>query len=221
MEQQKERLAKEAVKYVEEGMVVGLGSGSTVNWTLEKLAEEISRGLKIKGVPSSKKTEAYARKLGIPLTDFSKVDQLDVAIDGANEVDENFNLIKGGGGSLFREKMVGLASKNLLIIIENKKNVAQLGLPVPVEVVPYGWRLTAAGIEKTGGKVRIRKHNDKCFITDNGNYILDCSFGNLNDPYRTNQSLKLLVGVVETGLFVNMASTVIVGKGEKVETMAK
>lgn len=211
-DEHKKKLAGEkAIDYIQDGMKIGLGSGSTVNFFIKKLAELVKEGLKIEGIPSSVKTEKLATELGIPLTDFSTVTHLDVTVDGANEVDEHFNLIKGGGGSLLREKFVATASKKLIIIVDEAKLTSKLGsIPLPVEVVPFAWEVTSKRIAELGCTPTLRKNGDTPFVSDNGNYILDCQFNGIADPDTLHNQLKLLLGVVETGLFVGMTEAVIV-----------
>ncbi len=212
---------EKAVDYIKNGMTVGLGSGSTVNYMLKKLGRRVQEGLDIKGIPTSVKTEQLARELGIPLTDFSDVQQIDIAIDGADEVDNNLCLLKGGGGSLVREKIVDLAAKQLVIIVEDSKMVSHLGaFTLPVEILPFGWELTAMRIADLGGDPVLRKKGSELFVSDNGNYILDCDFGEIVDPEKLHAKLKLLTGVVETGLFADQTDVVIVGRNGKVETLS-
>lgn len=217
-DQQKKLAAEEAVKWIKDGMVVGLGSGSTVNWMLEKLGEKVQQGLQITGIPSSKKTERLAKQLGIPLTDFSSVSRIDIAIDGADEVDRQFNLIKGGGGSLVREKIVDAHATEFIVIVDESKLVSTLGkFPLPVEVLPFGWELTARAIAELGCEPKIRERNGERFISDNGNYILDCQFNSIQNPQQLHEQLKQMTGVVETGLFVQMADRIIIGKEQTAE----
>ncbi|WP_145523783.1 ribose-5-phosphate isomerase RpiA [Virgibacillus sp. SK37] len=215
------RLAAEAsLEYVEDGMVIGFGSGSTVNWMLKKLGELVKDGLSIQGIPTSQRTERLARELGIPLTDFSEVTKVDIAIDGADEVDGNLNLLKGGGGSLVREKIVDSASDKLIIIVNDKKIVSTLGdFPLPVEVVPFGWEVTARKLEALGCAPTLRKGKNQIFISDNGNYILDCKFEKISNPKELHESLKETVGVVETGLFISMADQVIVSVNSDIKIL--
>lgn len=207
----KKAVGESAAAYVQSGMTVGLGSGSTVNWMLKKLGERIKEeGLEIQGIPSSKKTEKLAKELAIPLTDFSQVETIDLAIDGADEVDQHLNLLKGGGGSLVREKIVDAAAERLIIIADETKIVSQLGaFPLPVEVLPFGWELTANRIAELGCTVRIRKKDEEVFVSDNGNYILDCQFDLIENPQELHEKLKRMTGVVETGLFAEMADMVL------------
>jgi ribose 5-phosphate isomerase A len=218
----KKAAGEKAAEFIQDGMNVGLGSGSTVYWLLKKLGELVEQGLKIKGIPSSKRTEGWAKEFSIPLTDFSEVQCLDVAIDGADEVDPHFNLIKGGGGSLLREKLVDANSKKLIIIADESKMVSTLGkFPLPVEVVPFGWEVTAQRIERLGATPQLRKRDGTVFISNNGNYILDCHFHSIPNPAELHQQLKLLLGVVETGLFLGMTDTVIIGGESEVKIIHK
>ncbi|WP_332696740.1 ribose-5-phosphate isomerase RpiA [Halalkalibacter lacteus] len=208
----KKLAGEKAIEYIEDGMTVGLGSGSTVYWTLQKLGALVKEGMDIKGVPSSLRTEGWAQKFGVPLTDFSKVKQLDLAIDGADEVDPHFNLIKGGGGSLVREKVVNAASDKLIIVVDESKIVATLGkFALPVEVVPFGWEVTASRISQLGCEPILRKKENQVFVSNNGNYILDCPFEVIEDASVLHETIKKMVGVVETGLFIGMTDLIIVG----------
>ncbi|MFB4475814.1 ribose 5-phosphate isomerase A, partial [Oceanobacillus caeni] len=164
----------------------------------------------------------WAKEFGVPLTDFSKVQELDIAIDGADEVDSNLQLIKGGGGALFREKVVAAAAKEFYVIVDGSKIVNHLGaFKLPIEVVPFGWEVTASKIAKFGCEPVLREKDGEVFISDNGNYILDCNFQKITEPEKLHNELIGIVGVVETGLFVNMADKVLVGKDGKVEVVEK
>lgn len=204
------RIAGEkAAEFVEDGMVVGLGTGSTVYWTLQRLGERVQQGLRIRGVPTSHQTEQIAIALGIPLTGFDEVGEIDLAIDGADEVGPEFDLIKGGGGALLHEKLVAAASRRFIVVAAEPKLVPQLGaFPLPVEVVPFAWQVTARRI---GGNVKRREEAGQPFVTDNGNSILDCAYGKIDAPAELARSLKSLPGVVEHGLFIDMADTVVLG----------
>lgn len=213
IEENKKIAGENAVQYIKDGMTIGLGSGSTIYWTLKKLGELVGQGLNVKGIPSSIRTENLAKEFGIPLTSFSEVQQLDLAIDGADEVDQNFNLIKGGGGSLVREKIVCAASKQLVIVVDESKVVQKIGTyPLPIEVVPFGWEVTSERISSLGCIPKLRMHHNEVFISNNGNYILDCKFDFISKPLSLHQELKQLLGVVETGLFIGMTDKVIIGK---------
>ena len=218
------RLAGErAVDYVQEGMVLGLGSGSTVYYAIQKLSERVQAGLKVRCIPTSSRTEELARELGLPLTDFSEVaeGELDLVIDGADEVDRECNLIKGGGGALLREKLVASAGRKVIIVVDETKLVDHLGVfPLPVEVVPFGWELTLRRLERLGCRPTRREGDGRPFLTDNGNYILDCAFGRIDDPARLEREIDLIPGVVESGLFLGLADLVLIGKkGRKVEEL--
>ncbi|MBL0847924.1 ribose-5-phosphate isomerase RpiA [Mammaliicoccus fleurettii] len=207
----KKRVAYEAINYIKDGMVVGLGTGSTMYYAIQSLGERIKEGLNIKGIPTSEKTAEWARSNNIPLTDFSEVNHLDLVIDGADEVDENFQLIKGGGGALLREKIVANATDQFIVIIDESKYVQILGeFKLPVEVVPFGWEVTAREIEALGCNATLRMDNNGIFLTDNDHYILDCDFKVINNPEKLNQDLISIVGVVETGLFINMTRKVLI-----------
>src|SRR5690625_4491295 len=197
-------------------MIVGLGSGSTVYWMLLKLSVLVKKGLKIKGVPTSFKTMNLAKKMGIPLTNISTIEGIDIAIDGADEIDKDLNLIKGGGGSLVREKIVALFASKLIIIGDDTKKVVNIGNNnIPIEVTPFGWEIVANHyIPKIGGKAKLRKVSEEIFISDNKNFIIDCQFENILDLRKLESELKTIVGVVDTGIFINLADEVILS-GEK------
>jgi len=218
----KQIAAEKAVEFINNGMTVGLGSGSTVNWMLKKLSERIQDGLQIRGIPSSLKTEKLAKELGIPLTDFSYVKKIDIAIDGADEVDEGLNLLKGGGGSLVREKAVDAIADELIIIVDKSKIVSQLGaFDLPVEVLPFGWEHTAVRISKLGCVPSLRKKDNQAFVSDNGNYILDCKFNRIQNSKQLHENIKRLIGVVETGLFPDMANKVIVSENGEITIISR
>jgi len=208
----KQRAGERAADFVRDGMVVGLGTGSTVYWTIRRLGEFVRRGLRIQAIPTSRRTETLASEEGIPLTSFAVVDELDLTIDGADEVNPNLALIKGAGGALLREKLVAAASRKLVIVVDNSKLVPILGrFPLSVEVVPFAWEVTARRVAAVGCIPSLRRVDDEPFCSDNGNYILDCPFQAITDPEALHQTLKLLPGVVETGLFVGMTDAVVVG----------
>ncbi|HEX6483643.1 MAG TPA: ribose-5-phosphate isomerase RpiA [Ktedonobacteraceae bacterium] len=205
----------EAAKLVQDGMVIGLGSGTTATHLIYALAERIANGLRIVGaVPTSQATELLARNLGIPLTDLDTYPELDLDIDGADEIDEQLNLIKGGGGALLREKIVAAASRRFVVIADNTKLVKQLGqkTPLPVEVIPFALTPVSRRLEKLVAEVRLREIGETTFRTDNGNLILDCFFaGGIAVPDEIHRKMCNIVGVVETGLFLNMAEMAIIG----------
>ncbi|SFC72631.1 ribose-5-phosphate isomerase [Bacillus sp. OV322] len=208
---EKQMAGEKAAEYVKDGMTVGLGTGSTVFYTIEKLGQLVGEGLSIKGIPTSVETEKLAKKWGIPLTDFGEVDHLDIAIDGADEANPDMVLIKGGGGALLREKIIAKAANTFIVVADSAKMVEKLGkFPLPVEIVPFGYKMTVRHLEKLPGcTMKMRMHDDVLFVTDNGNYIADCTFENLENPQELEQTLNMIPGVVENGLFVNMTHTVI------------
>ncbi|HDR6298929.1 ribose 5-phosphate isomerase A [Bacillus cereus] len=202
-----------AADYVKDGMKVGLGTGSTVYWAIQKLGERVKEGLSFQAVPTSKETEALAQQLNIPLISLNDVQSLDLTIDGADEIDSNLQLIKGGGGALLREKIVASSSKELIIIVDESKVVTRLGtFPLPIEIIPFSWKQTERKIQSLGCQTTLRLKNNETFITDNNNVIIDCIFPhNISNPANIHTQLKMITGVVETGLFVNMTSKAIVG----------
>ena len=207
--------AERAVEYVKDGMWVGLGTGSTALWAIRALAQKVQEGLQIKAIATSKQSELLALELGVQIFTFADTDHLDVTIDGADEVDDNLNLIKGGGGALLREKIVGSATNFYIIIADENKRVKILGnFPLPVEVVKFGYQQTVKLLEKLGCTTRLRKTEAEPFITDNGNYIFDCSFGAIPNPKSLHQEINAIPGVVDNGLFIDMADVVIIGKSD-------
>lgn len=210
----KRAAAREAVKLVQDGMVVGLGSGSTAAFAVEDLGRRHREGLRFLGLPTSKRTAALATAAGIPLTSFAEHRQVDLTIDGADEVERGtLNLIKGLGGALLREKIVASVSRCLAIIVDETKLVDRLGshTPVPVEVVEFGMEATRSALEVLGASVRLRQTPaGDPFVTDGGNRILDCNFGPITDPARLEERIRRVVGVVECGLFIGHADPVFV-----------
>ena len=225
----KKAAAEWAAALIEDGMVVGLGTGSTASLILEPLAARIRQGLRIVGIPTSERTAEQARALGIPLSTFSdqvRADhaRVDLTIDGADEVEiGTLNLIKGRGGALLREKIVASASARLVIVADESKLVERLGRGVvPVEVVPFGWQSTARRIESLGASAALRLRPDGgAFVTDGGHYILDCAFGPIPSPGSLDRELNAIVGVVEHGLFLGLADQVVVGRAGGVEVLGR
>jgi ribose 5-phosphate isomerase A len=223
-EELKKLAGEEAVKYIKDGMIVGLGTGSTVEYTLRKLGKKVKEGLNIQGIPTSIHTKRIANEENIPLTTLEENPEIDLTIDGADEVDSYLNLIKGGGGALTREKVIAFNSKKVIIVIDDSKVVKALGIdfPLPVEVIKFGWTSTKKTLEKFGCEVKLREiMNNEPFITDNGNYILDCEFERIEDPEQLDTDLNLIPGVVETGLFIGLVDEVIVGSKQGVMTLDK
>ena len=221
LEALKERAAKAAVEYVKDGYVVGLGTGSTARYVVLALGERVKAGLTIKGVPTSRETAELARQQGIPLIDQDHAWVIDVAIDGADQVDPGFNLIKGGGGALLKEKIVAASAKQFIVLVDHTKRVPVLGgsFPLPVEVIPFGWGSTARQIEAlTQSPVVLRERNGSPFNTEAGHVILDVHLPRIDNPRELEIALNLIPGVVETGLFVGRTDLLIVGTSNGVET---
>jgi ribose 5-phosphate isomerase A len=221
-DQEKQAAAREAVKLVEPGGIVGLGSGSTATYAIRFLAERVRDGLKITGIPTSQKTKQLAEQLGIPLTTLEEHPRIDIDIDGADEIDPHLNLIKGGGGALLREKIIASVSKRFVVVAESVKQVPCLGkFPLPVEVIPFAQAIVKARIEALGATVSLRQYAyGNPYVTDEGHHILDCTFGKIDDPARLSHRLHEIPGVVEHGLFIAMAELALVGKGTEVIRIA-
>lgn len=218
--------AEKAVEQVESGMVLGLGTGSTTKYAVAKIGELWQSGelADIVAIPTSEYTANQAQSYGMPLTALDKHPVIDLAIDGADEVDPKLNLIKGLGGALLREKMVESCAKRLIIVVDGSKPVEKLGTrsPLPVEVVQFNWRATSNWLETLGCIPKLRGGEADPFITDNGNYILHCTFPNgIGDAYTLGATLKNRTGVVEHGLFLNMATEVIVANDDGLQFMRK
>ena len=223
-EELKKLAAEKAVDEIKDGMIVGLGTGSTMKYTLKKLGELVRSGLKIQGIATSIKTKRIAQEEGIPLTTIDVNPEIDITIDGADEVDGSLNLIKGGGGALTREKIIAFCSKKVVIIIDDSKIVKALGIdfPLPVEVVKFGWTSTKKALENFGCEVVRREIiQGEPYITDNGNYILDCDFEYITEPEQLEKQINNIPGVVENGLFINLAHQVIVGGKQGIITLDK
>ncbi len=210
VEDAKRNAALRAVSYVKNNLIVGLGTGSTTNFAIDFIGEKMKHGLKINAVPTSEKTQVRAMKLGIPLLE--NFEKIDVTVDGADEVDRHGNLIKGGGGALTREKIVAAATRKEIIIVDESKLVNKLGrFPLPVEVLPFGWKFVQKAIEGLGCSIQLRRQGKQIYVTNNGNYILDCQFGEINDPENLSGEINTIPGVVENGLFCGLTDLVIVG----------
>lgn len=218
-DQHKAQAARKAVEYIQDGHILGLGTGSTVQHFLTALGERVQNGLRVRGVPTSQATATYATQLGIPLLGNDDPWDIDVAIDGADQVDPQLNLIKGGGGALLREKIVARAAKKFIVIIDQAKHRPHLGLPfpLPVEILSFGWRTTQRHLEKMGWPAPRREQQGKPCMTDNGNYLLDIQIPDIADPATLESTLLYLPGVVECGLFIHMASLVITGTDQGIQ----
>jgi ribose 5-phosphate isomerase A len=214
-EQQKALAAQAAAKLIEDGQVIGLGSGTTVAYLLQALGDRVRGGLRCTGVPTSEETARVAASLGIAVSTLEEHPSLDLDLDGADEVDPALNLIKGKGGALLREKIVASAARRLVIIVDQSKLVEHLGgsAPVPVEIVPFGWSVTLAALRAVGATGEIRGGKEP-YRTDNGNLIVDCHFADLVDPNEIATRMNAIPGVVGHGLFLGMASVVIAGHAD-------
>jgi ribose 5-phosphate isomerase A len=223
-EDYKKQAGEEAVKHIEDEMIVGLGTGSTVEYTIRKLGQMVKEGLKIQGIPTSIHTKRIAKEENIPLTTLDEHPEIDITIDGADEVDSYLNLIKGGGGALTREKIIAFNSKKVIIVVDDSKVVKALGIdfPLSVEVVKFGWTSTKKILEAFGCNVELREVMEgEPFITDNGNYILDCEFERIENPEQMEIDINCVPGVVENGLFINLVNEVIVGSKQGILTLEK
>lgn len=208
------RLAAErALDFVPDGAVLGLGSGSTAALVVHGLVERIAAGLRVLGVPTSRATEALARSLGIPLASLDDFPQLDVAIDGADEIDPQGQLVKGRGGALWREKIVATSSARFVVVADESKLVRHLGerVPLPVEIAAFGAPATLRHIERLGCRVELRRRDGQVFVSDAGNFIADCAGLPLENPHRVDAALRQVPGVVETGLFLDLAPILVIG----------
>jgi ribose 5-phosphate isomerase A len=223
-EKMKKAAALEALKLVKPGMKLGLGTGSTANFFIEALAAKVKKGLDVKCVPTSKATKELAEKLGIPLTTLDAHPHLDLTVDGADEFDPDFNLIKGGGGALLLEKIVASSSAYMVVIADESKKVKTLGkFPLPVEVITFGIKATAWKIErafkylKMDAKMVLRSKDGKPFRTDAGNAIIDCAVGEIKEPQRLDNMLNTIPGVVDTGLFTGICGIIFMGTPQGVK----
>lgn len=229
MSKAKESAAAAALDMVQDGMTLGLGSGSTAEIFVEFLGERVRGGLDIRGIPTSNGTAICARENGVPLVEPDRVDRIHLTIDGADEIDQNFQMIKGGGACLLREKIIADSSEQMVVIVDNSKMVETLGaFPLPVEVDPFAVALTAervyaalmqSGCETASTVLRQNDKNTGPLVTDGGHYILDCACTNIPEPRHTALLLASIPGVMEHGLFIDLATTVIVGEGDTAKVM--
>ncbi len=217
-DQEKEAAARASLRFVKDGQVVGLGTGSTAAFFIQLLGAEVKRGLNVRGIPTSVRSRELAESLGIPLTTLDECQDIAVTVDGADEVDSQLRLIKGGGGAMLREKIVASATKQLVIVADASKQVPVLGkFPLPVEVIGFAQTLVAKRIRALGADVSVRTNADGTpYVTDENNHILDCRFGQIRDAERLARQLSEMPGVVEHGLFIGMASVVLFARGSEI-----
>ena len=217
MSEEKKLAARAAIEYVHDGMILGLGTGTTTSYALQFLGERVRQGLNVQGIPTSETTRQLALREQIPLTDFSRSSRIDLCIDGADEINDNLDMIKGGGGALLREKIVASCSDFYIIIADSSKQVNQLGtFPLPVEVVSFGWQVVFDQLEELKYRPVLRLQGESPFLTDEGNCIIDCNLGRIDDPLDLETKLNCIPGIVENGLFSGMCDLLILGEGDEV-----
>lgn len=217
-DKEKEAAARASLQFVKDGQVLGLGTGSTATHFIKLLGEQVKNGLRVRGIPTSVRSRELAQGLGIPLTTLDECQEIAVTVDGADEVDPELRLIKGGGGALLREKIVASATRQMVVVADATKQVQKLGkFPLPVEVIKFAQALVAKRISALGAQVQLRMGADgKPFLTDENNHILDCRFGEIHDPVALARQLSDMPGVVEHGLFIGFASVVLMARGSEI-----
>ena len=217
-DQEKEAAARASLKFVKDGQVVGLGTGSTAAYFIKLLGDKVRNGLRVRGIPTSDRSREMALSLGIPLITLDECQEIDVTVDGADEVDPQLRLIKGGGGALLREKIVASATRQMVVVADATKQVQRLGrFTLPVEVFRFAHVLVAKWFASLGAEVQLRRNSDgSSYLTDENNHILDCRFGEMRDPDGIARELSSMPGVVEHGLFIGMASVVLFAQGNEI-----
>lgn len=222
LEKEKQLAAKEAVKYLSDHTIIGLGTGSTIYYAIKEIAELVKNGLRIRAVPTSDKTQELAVSLGIPIIDINTIDTIDITIDGADEFTKDLILIKGGGGALLREKIVASMTKEEIIIADSSKHVEKLGkFKLPIEVIPFASKYVESKIRDLQGEGNIRFVQNRPFLTDEGNYIMDVDFGFITDPSELSRTMNEIEGIVGHGLFINLAQKVIMGNDDDIIVFEK
>jgi ribose 5-phosphate isomerase A len=217
-DQEKEAAARASLRFIQDGQVVGLGTGSTAAYFIKLLGEQVKQGMRIRGIPTSDRSRELAMSLGIPLTTLDECQEIAVTVDGADEVDPQLRLIKGGGGAMLREKIVASATKLMIVVADASKRVERLGkFPLPVEVIQFAQALIAKKISALGAHVKLRtKPDGSPYVTDENNHVLDCRFGEIRDPDGLARQLSEMPGVVEHGLFIGMASVALLARGSEI-----
>jgi ribose 5-phosphate isomerase A len=217
-DQEKEAAARASLQFVKDGQVVGLGTGSTAAYFIQLLGERVKNGLRVRGIPTSVRSKELAESLGIPLTTLDECQEIAVTVDGADEVDPQLRLIKGGGGAMLREKIVASATRQMIVVADASKQVKHLGkFPLPVEVIRFAQALIKKRIEALGADVQLRLGSDgKPYVTDENHHILDCRFGEIRDPEGLACELSAMPGLVEHGLFIGMASVALFARGSEI-----
>lgn len=219
---EKQLAAEKSIEYIKDGMTLGLGTGSTVFYLVNKLAELVKQGLNVTCVSTSNQTSELAKNLGIKIVNLNEVAFIDLTIDGADEVDPNLNGIKGGGGALLFEKIVAKVSKKVIWIVDSSKFVNHLGkFPLPVEIIQFGSKFLLHRFDELGFNPELRKRDENIFITDSGNFIVDLHLNKITDPISLEAEIKMMQGVVEVGLFNNIADEVIIGKNNSTEILKR
>ncbi len=217
-EQEKRLAAQKAAEYIQDGMILGLGSGSTSHYLIQQAGRLLRPGISFQAVASSQESARLAREQGIEVLDINDVDRIDLAVDGVDEIDPDFNAVKGGGGALFREKIIASLATELIWIMDSSKVVSALGAyPLPVEILPFSYKHTLAALEKDKLHPRLRMRGNEIYMTDNGNYIADLMLTPPLDTDRLRSKLRARIGVLEDGLFLNMCTRIVVARGDTVE----
>lgn len=220
LEKEKKLAAKEAVKFIKDNQIVGLGTGSTAYYVVKEIGNMVKDGLKIQAIPTSNKTGELAQSFNIPLIDINTIDHIDITLDGADEFNTDLLLIKGGGGALLKEKIVASMTKHEIIIADSSKRVDKLGkFPLPIEVIPFASNYVQRKLTQLNGSGKLRIKDNKPFVTDEGNYIIDTHFGFITDPINLSNSLNKIEGIVCHGLFIELAGTIIMGVGDTNSTV--